>query len=65
MVDREARTWEKAVPGREYVFDSVAVPRFCARGRSGGCHCDHRWDKLKLIGSVVFPYQHVGHHLTG
>jgi hypothetical protein len=59
MVDREARTWEKVITGWEYVFDSVALPRFCARERSGGCHCDHRWDKFKLIGSEVFPYRHV------
>jgi hypothetical protein len=49
MVDREARTWEKVVLGWEYVVDSFALPLFCARGRSGGCHCDHCWDKFKLI----------------
>jgi hypothetical protein len=59
VVDREAGTWEKVIPGWEYVFDSIALPRFCARERFGGCHCDHRWDKFKLIGSDVFPYRHV------
>jgi hypothetical protein len=59
MVDREAGTWEKVIPGWEYVVDSGALSRFCARERSGGCHCDHRWDKFKLIGSEVFPYRHV------
>jgi hypothetical protein len=38
MVDREAGTWEKVIPGWEYVVDSVALSRFCARERSGGCH---------------------------
>ncbi len=65
MVDRETRTWEKVIPGREYVIDSVALPRFCARGRSGGCYCDHRWDKFKLIGSNVFPYRRVALILNG
>ena len=54
MADRKARTWEKVVPGWEYVVDSFALPWFCACGRSDGCHCDYRWDKFKLIGSEVF-----------
>ena len=59
MVNRKARTWEKVIASREYVIDSVALPRFCARGRSDGCHSDHRWDKSKLIGSDVLSYHHV------
>ena len=59
MVDREARTWKKIIPGWEYVVDSVALPRFCARGKSGGCHYDHRWNKFKLIGSEVLPSRDV------
>jgi hypothetical protein len=65
MVDREAGTWKKVIPGREYVFDSVALPRFCAREGSGGCHCDHRWDKLKLIGSDFFSLSAYASILNG
>ena len=54
MVDREAGTWEKVVPGWEYAFDSGTVHRFCARGGSGRCHSDHRWDQFKLVGSWNF-----------
>ena len=50
MVDRETRTWEKAIAGWEYILDSAALPRFCSRERSAGCHYDYRWDKFKLIG---------------
>lgn len=59
LVDREARTREKVIPGWEYVLDSAALPRFCSRERSAGCHYDHRWDKFKLVGKEVFPYRHV------
>lgn len=54
MVDREAGTWEKVVPGREYVLDSDSLPLFCARATSSRCHCDNRWDKFKLVGSWDF-----------
>src|SRR5882757_5326666 len=54
MVDRKARTWEKVVIGREYVFDGDSVRRFCSRAGSDRCHCDHGWDKFELVGSWDF-----------
>jgi hypothetical protein len=65
VVDREAGTWEKVVPGREYVFDSHSLRRFCARAGSGRCHCDHRWDKFKLVGSWGFSFLACGSILSG
>lgn len=60
VVDREAGTWEKVVPGWEYVFDSGSLPHFCARATPGRYHCDNRWDKFKLVGSWGFSLSACG-----
>ena len=51
MVDRVAETWEEVISGMEYVLDGSTLRRLCARGTSICCHCEHRWDQLKLVGS--------------
>lgn len=44
VVDRMAGTRKEVISRVEYVLNSAALHRFCARGTSVRCHCHNHWD---------------------
>ena len=44
VVDRVAGTRKEVISRMEYVLNSTALHRLCARGKSVRCHCQYHWD---------------------